>query len=110
MFSKLFQGKNEEALVAMRMQCELAFAKCFRKFEKKKKSKTTKGRRPLGELKLNAACEKGKGVDLTSIARIVATTREGRRLHHKVTSEIQKNPETVCFCLCLFVVYLLFAC
>ena len=63
---------------------------------------------------MNTLNRDGEVIDLTEIARNVATTREGRRLHHQVTEKLQKRKENnsldkkVSFCLFFFC--LLFAC
>ena len=94
MFSKFLQCKDEEGLAAIKMQFQMEFAKANRKFQKNKKNPVgeKRGRPALGQLKLsqllsnaNKMADDAKTVDLTKIARSVATTREGRRLHDQVT-------------------------
>ena len=93
MFSKFLSGKNESSLAALEVQWRMEFAKAKRKFDKSKESKKKSGRPPLGTLKMNTLKKDGKTIDLTKIARGIATTREGRRLHHQVTEQIQKSKE-----------------
>ena len=114
MFSKFLHGQNEETLTAMKVQWEMEFAKASRKFQCKKTEQKKKGRPPLGELNLNNLTS---GLDLSKIARSVATTREGRRLHHKAAENVEKSKDNklVCFfllCLgyCLHVYCILITC
>ena len=73
----------------MEMQWRQEFASAQRKFqlreEQIQEKRAKKGRKPLGELKISVL---PKVVDLTNIARKVATTREGRRVHNKATNEV----------------------
>ena len=111
MFSKFLYGKDPSTLAALKLQWDMEFAKANRKFTKQKKQKKNSGRPPLGQLNLNSLKKDGKFIDLTNIARNVATTREGRRLHHKVASKLEK-PESsnqVCFCYCFAVVLFVFS-
>ena len=118
MFSKFLRGQDPTTLAALKMQWDMEFAKANRKFKKSKTSKKKKGRPPLGQLNLNTLRNDGKFIDLTNIARSVATTREGRRLHQKVTEKIQKPKETkevvffatnfMLFDLILFMYFLIF--
>ena len=94
MFSKFLRGKDPTTLAALKLQWDMEFAKANRKFSKQKNKKKKKGRPPLGQLNLKALQTDGKFVDLTNIARSVATTREGRRLHHKVTENLEKPKQT----------------
>ena len=94
MFSKFLRGQDPARLAALKMQWDMEFAKANRKFQKSKKDQKKKGRPPLGQLNLDALRKDGKFIDLTNIARSVATTREGRRLHQKVTGKMQKPEET----------------
>ena len=99
----------------------MEYAKARRKFEKKKaeqkKKDQTKGRPPLGQLHLNSMLSSvDKVIDLTKIARDVATTREGRRNHSRGAQNLDAKKaqpsKPVCFlpsdyyCFCCF--YLLF--
>ena len=79
----------------------MEFAKVNRKVLQSKNQKKKKGRPPLGQLYLNTLNGDGKTVDITNIARKVATTREGRRLHGKATEKKQENDSSkpVCFLL-----------
>lgn len=106
MFSKFLRGQDPTTLAALKLQWDMEFAKANRKFQKSKISKKKKGRPPLGQLNLNSLRNDGKFIDLTNIARSVATTREGRRLHHKVAEKMQKPTETkeVRFFTCFYVV------
>ena len=105
MFSKFLHGKNAEALAAMEIQWKMEYAKASRKFQCKKKEEKKKGRPPLGQLNLNNLTS---GLDLSKIARSVATTREGQRVHHRAAEQIEgeKKKKKVCFCL-LFLIYCL---
>lgn len=94
MFSKFLQGKDASTLAALKLQWEMEFNKANRKYAKQKKQKKKSGRPPLGQLNLNSLKKDGKFIDLTDIARSVATTREGRRLHNKVTEKIEKGKPT----------------
>lgn len=124
MFSKFLSGKNAETLEAMEMQWRLEFAKAKRKFDKKK-NKKKKGRPAMGTLRIPILNDDGNGKnslsDLSEIARSVATTRAGRRVHDKVTANQRKKKETcktvfdVYFCLfvprffvCFFAIFCLF--
>lgn len=109
MFSKFLRGQDESALQALELQWRLEYAKAQRKF-KKNPQKGKKGRPTLGNLHLNVLNGKDS-VDLSKIARSIATTREGRRLHAKVTGQQVKQKEAesdgkkVCVCFCLFVYF-----
>ena len=109
MFSKFLRGQDESALQALELQWRLEYAKAQRKF-KKNPQKSKKGRPTLGNLHLNVLNGKNS-VDLSKIARSIATTREGRRLHAKVTGQQVKQKEAesdgkkVCVCFCLFVYF-----
>ena len=109
MFSKFLSGQNEETLEALEMQWRLEYAKAKRKFDQKIKKKG-RGRPALGSLKLPVLGGDGKGKkslkDLTEIARSVATTRPGRRVHSKATAKKNDSCKLVLiFCFCLFVDY-----
>ena len=117
MFSKFFNGQSEKELNALEMQWRMEMRKAQRKFQAKKKPKTTKGRPPLGQLHLNLA--QNKAFNLSSIARAVATTREGQRTHERAAKIVESNKEnsdkSVCvffarFVRCVLVVCLLFLC
>ena len=100
MFSRFLAGKDEKVLEALEMQWRMEFAKAKRKFlvkkEKEKERKQKKGRRPLGELKLNAMMNYAeKALDLTKIAREVATTREGRRNHSRAAKIVEETKKEV---------------
>ena len=101
MFSKFLHGKDPDTLAAMKLQWDMEFAKANRKVLQSKNQKKKKGRPPLGQLYLNTLNGDGKTVDITNIARKVATTREGRRLHGKATEKKQENDSSkpVCFLL-----------
>ena len=124
MFSKFFCGKNESTLEALEVQWRMEYAKARRKFEKKKaeqkKKDQTKGRPPLGQLHLNSMLSSvDKVIDLTKIARDVATTREGRRNHSRGAQNLDAKKaqpsKPVCllpsdyYCFyCFYCFYLLF--
>lgn len=99
MFSKFLQCQDKDALAAVKMQFQMEFAKATRKFKKniQKTGKKT-GRPALGQLqfaKLQKQSEnQGKVLDFTEIARKVATTRFGQRLHSKVTKGIAEEGKT----------------
>ena len=85
--------------------------KVQRKFQVKKKTKTKKGRPPLGQLQLNLS--KNGAFNLSSIDRSVATTREGQRNYERVAKIIESNKENSNEPVCVFlrvwcVVYSLF--
>lgn len=112
MFSKFLRGKDSNTLAALKMQWDMEFAKANRKFDQEKKQKKKSGRPPLGQLMMNTLNGDGKSVDLTKIARNVATTREGRRRHKKMmgTMDGKDGCNRVCFPLlvcCVFFVCLL---
>lgn len=92
MFSKFFNGQNEQTLAALEMQWKMEYAKAQRKFQKKKDAENTRGRATLGGLNLNVF-NNGKSLDFSALARKVATTREGQRSHKSVTKGIAKNTE-----------------
>ena len=113
MFSKLLRGKSETALFALKQQWEMEFQKANRKFQKLKVGKKKTGRPALGHLKLGALHDQEEAIDLTKIARSVATTRIGQRLHKQVVKNLAKVKENdslskkVRFCLIIFSYYLL---
>lgn len=93
MFSKFFNGQNEQTLEALEMQWRLEYAKARRKFAKNEEKKK-RGRPALGTLKLPVFDSEKTGKsslkDLTELARSVATTREGQRVHKKAAESQEK--------------------
>ena len=117
MFSKFFCGKTESTLEALELQWRMEYAKARRKFEKKKadqkKKDQAKGRPPLGKLHLNAMLSSvDKVIDLTKIARDVATTREGRRNHSRGAQNLDAKKaqpsKPVCLCQVNIIVFCCF--
>ena len=86
----------------------MEFAKTSRKFEKMKIGKKKKGRPAMGQLKLSMPDNAEKQLDLSKIARSVATTRIGQRLHQQVANNIAQKKakdslgKKVRFCLSIF--------
>ena len=97
MFSKFLYGKDEDTLAAMKIQWNMEFSRATRKILKKKKKHNSKGRRLREQVNLNALSE---GIDLTKLATLVATTRDGRRMHQKVTENTENNSHKVLVCFC----------
>ena len=92
MFSKFLYGKDEDALAAIKMEFNMEFSKATRKILKKKRKENSKGRRLKIQPNLNGLSE---GIDLTKLASLVATTRDGRRLHQKVSKDTEKKSDQV---------------
>ena len=90
MFSKFFNGQNEKTLEALELQWRAEYAKAQRKFQKQKEEKKRRGRPKLGQIQLNLLNIAEK-IDLSSIARKVATTREGRRIHQHAAKGVEKR-------------------
>lgn len=88
MFSKFFSAKNESELAALEMQWQMEFAKASRKF---RNSKPSKGRPALNKLPLGMFSNLASSDSLNKIARDIASTRDGRRVHHQVAEEIAKH-------------------
>lgn len=110
MFSKLFNGQNEETLQALELQWRTEYAKAQRKFRKQKEVQKKGGRPKLGQLQLNLL-DIAKKMDLTSIARNVATTREGRRNHQHAAKCVEKRKSSSSKKqVNLFTFYIFFAC
>ena len=110
MFSKFLRGKDDKSLAALKIQFEMEFAKANRKFKKKQSCKNKKGRPPLGQLHLNVINVK-ENIDFTDIARKVATTRNGRRLHVKVAGDMEnKNKDRLPVCFIFFIYWMLSVC
>ena len=115
MFSKFLAGKDESMLQAMEMQWKMEYLKAKRKFAKKKESENKKGRPPLKTLQLSLL-EGSNALNLTEIARKVATTQSGARVHHRAMHKVMGDDKKaslktqVCLCLpvCLFVCFLFF--
>ena len=90
MFSKFFAGQSESTLAALEMQWRMEYAKATRKFAKQKEDDKKGGRPKLGQLQLNVL-NTGKSMDFSAIARNVATTRKGRRIHKCAVKTIERN-------------------
>ena len=93
MFSKFLSSKNESELAAMEMQWRMEFAKASRKFRNKKTGKQKRGRPAVSKLAAGMFANMKISEDLTKVANSLATTRDGRRLHHQVAENIAKRNE-----------------
>ena len=92
MFSKFFCGQNESTLAALEVQWRMEYTRAQRKFQAKKVAEQKRGHAQLGHLNLNVLND-GKSVDLSELARKVATTRAGQRAHKSVAKSIDQNNE-----------------
>lgn len=109
MFSRFLAGKDQDTLLAMELQWRMEYAKAKRKFLHSRPAKKQQGRPVKGQLKLSSL-DHGKLLDLSSMARKVATTRTGLRTHKRAMQRVMKTGETdsldgeVC-CFSLLVAY-----
>ena len=107
MFSKFFNGQNEQTLAALEMQWRMEYSRAQRKFQHKNAAKKTKGRSLSGKLNLNLF-NNGKSLDLSELARKVATTRVGQRAHKcaakGVAESTESKPTKVIFYLLVLIV------
>ena len=92
MFSKFFCGQNEKTLAALEVQWRMEYTRAQRKFQAKKAAEQKRGRAQLGHLNLNVLND-GKSVDLSELARKVATTRAGQRAHKSAAKSVDQNNE-----------------
>jgi len=110
MFSKFLHGQDQNALEALELQWRMEFAKAQRKFKCNKKeegptSKKKRGRPALGQLNLNTLVNVKDSAGLSKLARSIATTREGRRLHAKVAKDYAEKKQSNSSCnkkVCIF--------
>ena len=70
----------------------MEYTRAQRKFQAKKVAEQKRGHAQLGHLNLNVLND-GKSVDLSELARKVATTRAGQRAHKSVAKSIDQNNE-----------------
>lgn len=92
MFSKFFCGKSEETLAALEVQWRTEYARAQRKFRNAAGKKKAKGRLPLSHLNLNVL-NSGTNLDLSELARKIATTRDGQRAHKSAAKKISKGKQ-----------------